>query len=757
MKKNQEKFPKSQEGEKKTIKERMKKSFEEKKEFLRQRKDGVKEILKKWDIKKPSYYRNMNRQKWLELFNQTSLFWHFVFSFIGYFLIETISRHSPIAAFTFMLDRSWVYLYNVCLIFLTTLPAYLFRKRCFYRIFVGLLWMLLAIANGVILAKRVTPFTGPDVKNLSEGLGVLSKYMNEFETVLLFAGLALAALAVLIFFLKAPEYKGRMHRAVSLVFLVVCGLAFWGVTDIALEKRLLSNYFGNITFAYEDYGYPYCLTVTLFDTGISSPSGYSESMVNHIINDSSKGKGKEKEDTPNVIFVQLESFFDPTNVRYLNFSEDPIPNFRRLMKEYSTGFYTVPSVGAGTANTEFETLTGMSMRFFGPGEYPYKSVLKKNAAESAATVFDSLGYTSHAIHNNDANFYSRRVVYANLGFDTFTSEEFMPEQANTTPLGWMKDEPLISKITDCLDSTPGKDFVFTVSVQGHGAYPTEPTYPSPQIKVSGAETDEQNSSWEYYVNEIHEMDQFVEKLTDTLAKRDEKYVLVFYGDHLPTLGLDDSDLKEGNLFQTEYVIWNNFGMEKRDGTIPAYQMMAEVMKRIGIHRGVIFSYHQNQKGNKFYQIDLQTLQYDLLYGKKYAYDQENPYSKKQLQLGIKKTRVTKVETIKDGVYYIQGENFTPSTIVQRNGEEIDSTYINTSTLLVQQEDALKDGDWIGVAIKSNSSSGKILQQNNTVVYHEPDKKTETPAALPPTVKTRPDGSIETEGAAQKADAAKKTP
>ena len=45
---------------------------------------------------------------------------------------------------------------------------------------------------------------------------------------------------------------------------------------------------------------------------------------------------------------------------------------------YSSGYFKVPSVGAGTANTEFEVLTGMSMRFFGPGEYPYKTYVKEN-------------------------------------------------------------------------------------------------------------------------------------------------------------------------------------------------------------------------------------------------------------------------------------------------------------------------------------------------------------------------------------------
>lgn len=85
-------------------------------------------------------------------------------------------------------------------------------------------------------------------------------------------------------------------------------------------------------------------------------------------------------------FLQLESFFDPTLVNYLDISEDPIPNFRKLMKEYSSGYYKVPSVGAGTANTEFETITGMSLHYFGPGEYPYKSILKETTCESAPYV-----------------------------------------------------------------------------------------------------------------------------------------------------------------------------------------------------------------------------------------------------------------------------------------------------------------------------------------------------------------------------------
>src|SRR5699024_9814978 len=107
------------------------------------------------------------------------------------------------------------------------------------------------------------------------------------------------------------------------------------------------------------------------------------------------------EEPVNVIFLQLESFFDPKQVEFLNLSEDPIPNFRRLMEEYTSGYFRVPSVGAGTANTEFETITGMSLHYFGPGEYPYKSILKEKTCESVPYVLKGLGYSRSEEHTSE--------------------------------------------------------------------------------------------------------------------------------------------------------------------------------------------------------------------------------------------------------------------------------------------------------------------------------------------------------------------
>ena len=165
-----------------------------------------------------------------------------------------------------------------------------------------------------------------------------------------------------------------------------------------LWKKSSFQLFGNIAIAYEDYGYPYCLATTIFNTGISAPRDYSKSEIKRIEKSEENLPETKEGSHPNILFLQLESFFDPTLVNYLELSEDPIPNFRKLMKEYSSGYYKVPSVGAGTANTEFESITGMSLHYFGPGEYPYKSILKETTCESAPYVLKNLGYTAHAVH-----------------------------------------------------------------------------------------------------------------------------------------------------------------------------------------------------------------------------------------------------------------------------------------------------------------------------------------------------------------------
>ena len=123
--------------------------------------------------------------------------------------------------------------------------------------------------------------------------------------------------------------------------------------------------------------------------------------------------------------VQLESFFDPKYIKGAEYDIDPIPTFSYLKENYSTGSFSVSTIGSGTANTEFETISGLNLDFFGPGEYPYNTILKNKACSSINYALKESGYSTHAIHNHQGNFYGRNTVFSNLGFDTFTPIEFM--------------------------------------------------------------------------------------------------------------------------------------------------------------------------------------------------------------------------------------------------------------------------------------------------------------------------------------------
>ena len=655
----------------------------------------------------------------LKYLNMFSVPLQFLAVFVGYFFIEAISRHSIWEAMDFLTERPLVFLYNTFLIFTTTLIVYLFRRRIFWRVILTIFWMGLGIINGVLLSTRVTPFTGPDLHMITDAFEIADRYLPPFFFWVVVVLAVIAVLALVLLFIKGPRYKGKLRYKVNIPLIIVGILAFAGTTKLALEKRVLSNYFGNIAFAYEDYGYPYCLATTIFNTGISCPRDYSEEAVEKII-ESEDSLPETGDSRPNILFLQLESFFDPTLVNYLNVSEDPIPNFRKLMEEYSSGYYKVPSVGAGTANTEFESITGMSMHYFGPGEYPYKGILEEETCESAAYVLKDLGYGTHAIHNNEANFYGRRRVFANLGFDTFTSSEYMSEQDDTNPNDWIRDRNLTKYILQAMESTEGPDYVYTISVQGHGDYPEEPVLEDPKITVSGSSTEAQDNKWEYYCNQIYEMDQFIGELVNALSQLDEDVVLVMYGDHLPTMDLTVTDMKNRYLFQTQYVIWDNMGLKKQDKNLAAYQMAAEVMDRVGIHEGNVFRFHQARKNTQNYQVDLEMLQYDILYGEQYVYGGKSPYEKTAMRLGVVDTQFDSIEKISEGRYYIRGANFTQSSYLEVNGELVEATFIDENTLLVLT-DLLQDGDEVDIATRSNSSTHRVLTRTESYIYHEPQE------------------------------------
>lgn len=680
------------------------------KRHLKERKERRERILE--ERRNTVFAKKM--QKVYKIMNHISLILHFVLACLLNFVIEVISRHSFFEAWEYLTKSPWVFLYNTFLIFITFSLVYLVRRRVFTRIIISVVWLAIGVCNGYMLLKRVTPFNAQDLKTWKEGLSLFTNYFSVQELVTLAVGLVAVIVWVIAMWRRGGQYKGKMHRILALI-----GVVFWFglysfVTKAAIDNRVISTYFGNIAFAYEDYGLPYCFSASLFNTGINEPNGYGEEAMEQISADGKLTESAEiPEETPNIIFVQLESFFDPSEAEFFETSKDAIPNLRKMFQEYSSGYFKVPSVGAGTANTEFEVLTGMNLRYFGPGEYPYKTVLKENSCESAASALESLGYGTHAIHNNGGNFYSRAKVFNHIGFDSFTSKEFM-NILQYTENGWAKDDILVDCILDSLDTTKQQDFVFCVSVQGHGEYPTEQVLENPEIEVTGIEDEGLKNKWEYYVNQVYEMDAFAGRLISEIEKRDEPTVVVFYGDHLPTMGLTVNDLKSRYLYNTNYVIWDNIGLKKEDRNIPSYQIMADVFDRLDIHTGTVFNYHQMRRKTKDYLSDLELLQYDILYGKQYVYDKEEPEIGNHMQMGIKNVTLNSIVPEMDESYSLYGENFTKSSKVYINGEKKESKFLN-NTRIDLEGITLNEGDVINV--KQVGSSNTVFRASKNYIYH----------------------------------------
>lgn len=593
-------------------------------------------------------------------------------------IIESLNRKSVFSAFSYMIDKPFLFVFNVLIIMLTLSLSMYFKREIFVLTLLSVVWLLFGVVNFVILHFRVTPFSAVDFTLISSAISVSGHYLTAFNVVMIFFAIAILVVSMICLFKRTPCFqKNATKKAYMLSTLVIFTLAA-GIIVMhrsSTSVQALAENYTNISEAYENYGFVYCFANSIIDTGIRKPEDYSGESMAQIKASLKDNEKDEPEVKPDIVMIQLESFFDICDVKKVSFSRDPLPNFHRLQKEYSNGQLTVPTVGAGTVNTEFEVLTGMSQHDFGVSEYPYKTVLKSKASESICNDLAQIGYTSHAVHNNTATFYGRNKVFSNLGFDTFTSVEYM-NNITLNPNGWAKDDVMVDEILKTLEDDQKKpDFTFGITVQSHGKYNDVKPDSKDPVKVYNA-PDGKEASYQYYVNEINEVDRMIGDLVNALDKRKKPTVLVLYGDHLPSLDLSDEDLSDGSLYETQYIIWNNYGMNEKDQDLKAYELYPEVLDQLGIHEGVITRYHQQaDRSSDTYKENLKALEYDLLYGENYIYDGEAPFQATDLQMGTKPLKLADIYQ-KDGEYFVRGDNFTPYCKVYFDGKELESRWVD---------------------------------------------------------------------------------
>lgn len=657
-----------------------------------------------------------------ETYNKHIIYMYLITAVLINLFIEMLARKSFLKGIYFLIGNPYVFICNAVIILMTLSFTLLMKRRFFGLTLISVIWIILGSANAVLLANRVTPFTAVDLMLIDSAFGVINKYFSVFQIVLVVVALLLAVAGLVFMFLKAP----KVHHEIKYTRNVIAIIIIWGIglgaINLGIASNLISMKFGELRVSYYDYGFVYCFTNSLINTGIDKPNTYSGETIEKIVkNGDNENKIKKAKKKPNIIFLQLESFFDMNNLKGIKMSENPVPNFETLMEKYPSGYLNVPIVGAGTVNTEFEVMTGINLDFFGPGEYPFKTKLVDTTCESICYNLKEYGYNCHAIHNNTATFYGRNVVFSNLGYDTFTSIENMNID-DFTPMGWAKDYFLTDYILKALKSTKKQDYIYTISVQGHGSYPTDGDYDYP-IKVSGVDDESVKNQYQYYAWQTNEMDKFIGKLIKALKEFGEETILIMYGDHLPSFGITGEDLVNGDVYQTQYVIWSNFKTNYTNENIEAYQLQSKILGGLNMNSGKINNYTQLHKSDdeETYQEGLKNLSYDLLYGDNYAANGENPYRPTEIKLGLNEVKVSSITPMDDdlGTIYIYGNYFTSYSKVYINDEKQQTVYIDPNTLMIVYPE-LQEGD--SFSVYQQNSDEHVLTKTEPYSYNAEEIK-----------------------------------
>ena len=630
------------------------------------------------------------------------------------FANEALSRHSIWEALVFVFTRPFSFLCNMAIIAVCETLVLLSQKRKFWLWFVSLFWFAMGVTNFVVKFYRITPFNAMDVVLVKSIFPILPLYLGWFGLILC-AALILTALIILgIVYFKIKKQKVN-YKSSALRLLVVSVVTSLLISGGFLTGAIPQN-FSSLPEGYDKHGFTLCLCITVFDRGIDKPDGYEEN-IDELVSDvvgTENGTVDMPQKTPNIIFVQLESFYDLASLEGFEFSEDPTPVFTELKNNCASGTLTVPSIGAGTANTEFEVLCGMSLKYFGAAEYPYETILQKSTNESICFVLDKYGYSSHAVHNYKANFYARKHVYSMLGFNTFVSSEYM-NGLDYNQAGWARDEVLIDYVIGCLELTDGPDFVQCITVQAHGKYPTsayegENTDPIDLISLPDGAN---RHAYKYLANQLRGTDEFIGDLVTAVQERNEDTVIVFYSDHIPNIGIEDDWLDDGlTLYNTEYVIWRSDGVKTEDKSFASYQLYSEVFDLLGIEGGVMSKLHsmRGELDEAKYSYALHSLQYDILYGDCVAYGGKIPFEPTDIKLGLTDITITDVYH-SNGEIYVKGVGFTESSKVFVNGHSEDTEFVDDTTLILSGV-KLDSGD----KIKIVQVSDLIFHISSSEVY-----------------------------------------
>ncbi|HET7690645.1 MAG TPA: LTA synthase family protein [Nocardioidaceae bacterium] len=387
---------------------------------------------------------------------------------------------------------------------------------------------------------------------------------------------------------------------------------------------------------------------------MEAPEGYTEGAMKALAAKyAAKARRINKQRSPkalddvNVIVILSEAFSDPTAIAGVRVKKDPFPFTRRLMRRTTSGDMLAQLIGGGTANMEYEALTGLSMADYQPQLVsPYQMLVSKQKSfPSAVGYFKTRGHRAVAIHPYLKEFYHRDRVYPALGFDRFLYDETMDHHAKLPNGKFTSDAAVYDETLEQLEASDPPVLLNVVTMQNH--YPSAGQFEKdwPVSAPKGV-----RRQLARYLTGLNASDQALKSFLARLKASSEKTAVVLYGDHLPAFWGEDIHALNGErvMKSTPYFIWTNFATKKLrtpalvsptqflpmlfdqlDAPLPPfYVLLRELRSAVPAREGAVT---YDRRGNPLDEEDLspkavellhdyRMVLYDLSVGKRYSQD-----------------------------------------------------------------------------------------------------------------------------------------
>ena len=505
-----------------------------------------------------------------------------------------------------------------------------------------------SIASSLKFQYRQEPILPSDLVWLRNPK-ILLDFLNGHYIIYVILALLLLGFLYWIFRKKILPNKMILSTKYRMILLVLPIIFYLGLFQVFSSKKdgkitenipvvsILNNYhdltwFGN-TVNSQIRSLAFVWFAQLSDTTMTRPKQYSKKTIKnleekykHIAVNYNQSR-IEKIENQTVIYLLSESFSDPARVEGVTMSENPIPNIQEIRNRTTSGLMKSDGYGGGTANMEFQTLTGLPFYNLSPSiSVIYTEVVPgMNNFPSISDFYNRKNRT--VIHLASPSNYSRNIIYNDLGFNKFIHYGTKGLKGENIG-GNYSDKTTYDQVLKNLKENQSQ-FFSVMTMQNHMPW-TEPNPVTISANYAGF-SDADNQTLSNYVRMLHHTDIATKDFLAQLSKINKKITVVFYGDHLPGL-YPQSAFKNNpdSQYLTDYFVWSNYETPKLNYPVvnssdftallleqtnskvsPYYALLTEVL-----HKASVDKKDLDVEGQQI-ATDLKLIQYDMVAGKGY--------------------------------------------------------------------------------------------------------------------------------------------